>query len=34
MSILDLAIGTEDLHSLYDRFHGPDAIDEEMVMSS
>ena len=34
MTILDLAIGTEDLHSLYDRFHGPDAIDEEMVVSS
>jgi len=34
MPILDLAIGTEDLHSLYDRFHGPDAIDEETVMSS
>jgi len=32
--ILDLAVGTEDLHSLYDRFHGPDAIDEETVMSS
>ena len=25
----DLAIGTEDLSSLYNRFHGPDVIDEE-----
>ncbi len=32
--ILDLAIGIEDLHSLYDRFHGPDAIDEDTVMPS
>jgi ABC-2 type transport system ATP-binding protein len=23
----DVAIGTEDLHSLYDRFHGPDVVD-------
>jgi ABC-2 type transport system ATP-binding protein len=30
LSIADLAVGTEDLHSLYDRFHGPDAIDEEL----
>ncbi|MGC8641373.1 MAG: ABC transporter ATP-binding protein [Isosphaeraceae bacterium] len=28
-SIEDIAIGTEDLHSLYDRFHGPDVIDEK-----
>jgi len=34
LPILDLAIGIEDLHSLYDRFHGPGAIDEEAVMSS
>ncbi len=33
-SILDLAIGIEDLHSLYDRFHGPDTVDEEMVIVS
>ena len=25
----DVAIGTEDLHSLYDRFHGPDVVDDE-----
>ncbi len=25
----DLAIGTEDLHSLYDQYHGPDAVDDE-----
>ncbi|AMV37651.1 ABC transporter ATP-binding protein [Planctomyces sp. SH-PL62] len=25
----DLAIGTEDLHSLYNEYHGPDAVDEE-----
>ncbi len=33
LSIADLAIGIEDLHSLYDRFHGPDVSDEEMVTS-
>jgi ABC-2 type transport system ATP-binding protein len=27
--IEDIAIGTEDLHSLYDRYHGPNAVDEE-----
>jgi ABC-2 type transport system ATP-binding protein len=27
--IEDIAIGTEDLRSLYDRFHGPNATDEE-----
>jgi ABC-2 type transport system ATP-binding protein len=27
--IEDIAIGTEDLRSLYDRFHGPNAADEE-----
>ncbi len=27
--ILDIAIGTEDLRSLYDRFHGPNVPDEE-----
>jgi ABC-2 type transport system ATP-binding protein len=27
--IEDVAIGTEDLHSLYDQFHGPGTIDEE-----
>jgi len=25
----DLAIGTEDLHALYDQYHGPDADDDE-----
>lgn len=25
----EVAIGTEDLHSLYERFHGPDIVDEE-----
>ncbi len=25
----DVAIGTEDLHSLYNRFHGPDVVDDE-----
>jgi ABC-2 type transport system ATP-binding protein len=25
----DVAIGTEDLHSLYNQFHGPDAVDDE-----
>ncbi len=27
--VADLAIGTEDLRSLYDRFHGPNALDVE-----
>jgi ABC-2 type transport system ATP-binding protein len=27
--IVDFAVGTEDLRSLYDRYHGPDASDEE-----
>ena len=27
-TVEDLAIGTEDLHGLYDRFHGPGAIVE------
>jgi ABC-2 type transport system ATP-binding protein len=27
--IADIAIGTEDLHSLYEKFHGPDVIDDE-----
>jgi ABC-2 type transport system ATP-binding protein len=27
--IVDVAIGTEDLHSLYDRFHGPDILDDD-----
>jgi len=27
--IADIAIGTEDLRSLYDRFHGPNVPDEE-----
>jgi ABC-2 type transport system ATP-binding protein len=31
--IADLAIGTEDLRGLYDRFHGPAAIDEDMEAS-
>ena len=25
----DVAIGTEDLHALYNRFHGPDIVDED-----
>jgi len=25
----DVAVGTEDLHSLYNRFHGPDVVDDE-----
>jgi ABC-2 type transport system ATP-binding protein len=29
--VADLAIGTEDLRSLYDRFHGPNVPDEEEV---
>jgi ABC-2 type transport system ATP-binding protein len=28
-AVADVAIGTEDLRSLYDRFHGPDARDDE-----
>jgi ABC-2 type transport system ATP-binding protein len=28
--VLDVAIGTEDLRSLYDRFHGPNVPDEEV----
>jgi ABC-2 type transport system ATP-binding protein len=31
-SIQDIAIGTEDLRSLYDRFHGPNVPDEEEVV--
>jgi len=31
-SIQDIAIGTEDLRSLYDRFHGPNVPDEEEVL--
>ena len=30
--IVDLAIGIEDLHSLYDKFHAPDVTDEEMML--
>ena len=26
--VVDAAVGTEDLRSLYDRYHGPDARDE------
>jgi ABC-2 type transport system ATP-binding protein len=29
--VADLAIGTEDLRSLYDRYHGPNVPDEEVV---
>jgi ABC-2 type transport system ATP-binding protein len=29
-AVSDLAIGTEDLRSLYDRFHGPNAVDDEV----
>ena len=25
----DVAIGTEDLHSLYNQYHGPDVVDDE-----
>ncbi len=32
VSIQDVAIGTEDLRSLYDRFHGPNVPDEEEVV--
>jgi ABC-2 type transport system ATP-binding protein len=31
--IADLAIGTEDLRSLYDRFHGPNIPDEQEALS-
>jgi len=34
LAVEDLAIGTEDLHSLYNRFHGPDAVDLEEEVSS
>jgi ABC-2 type transport system ATP-binding protein len=34
LAVLDLAIGTEDLHSLYNRFHGPDAVDLKEEASS
>jgi ABC-2 type transport system ATP-binding protein len=27
--IVDFAVGTEDLRSLYDRYHGPDVADED-----
>jgi ABC-2 type transport system ATP-binding protein len=27
--IVDIAVGTEDLRSLYDQYHGPDAMDED-----
>ena len=27
--VVDVAIGTEDLRSLYDRFHGPDILDDD-----
>ena len=30
MNVQDLAIGTEDLRSLYDQFHGPNIPDEEV----
>ena len=32
VSVQDIAIGTEDLRSLYDRFHGPNVPDEEEVV--
>ena len=28
-SVVDLAIGTDDLRSLYDRYHGPEAIADD-----
>ncbi len=31
--VTDVAIGTEDLHSLYNQFHGPDIVDEEETAS-
>jgi ABC-2 type transport system ATP-binding protein len=31
--VADVAIGTEDLKSLYDRFHGPNATDDEAEAS-
>ena len=30
--VVDLAIGTEDLKTLYDKFHGPDAPDDDEVL--
>ncbi|OJW15601.1 MAG: ABC transporter [Planctomycetales bacterium 71-10] len=27
--VADVAIGTEDLHALYDEYHGPDALDDD-----
>jgi ABC-2 type transport system ATP-binding protein len=32
-SVVDLAIGTDDLRTLYERFHGPDVKDDEMEVS-
>jgi ABC-2 type transport system ATP-binding protein len=29
MPVEDAAIGTEDLHSLYNQYHGPDVVDED-----
>jgi ABC-2 type transport system ATP-binding protein len=29
VAVADVAIGTEDLHSLYNKFHGPDVVDDE-----
>ncbi len=31
VKVRDLAIGTEDLRSLYDQFHGPNVPDDEEV---
>jgi ABC-2 type transport system ATP-binding protein len=31
VDVVDLAIGTEDLKTLYDKFHGPDVVDKEEV---
>jgi ABC-2 type transport system ATP-binding protein len=28
----DLAIGAEDLHSLYNRYHGPDVVENEAAV--
>ena len=33
VAVEDLAIGTEDLHSLYNRYHGPDVVDNEAAVS-
>lgn len=33
-AVSEMAIGTEDLRGLYDRFHGPDVIDEPLLASS